>query len=184
VSATTDDGNDDLRALSATAESLRARLADMERARTTQPQRLAEIRTQADDERIKALVAEPWSDVLTAVPTVNRDGDPTGMLPMPTMVGKEVFGTRLAFDLLSHSGDEDRVSEVMNDCFAMIKEPGHMFLVCAAALETIVSHVMPTLLEKYEKTSGDYEARVSLADAARNAWAARVADVDTEEAEE
>ena len=63
----------------------------------------------------------------------------------------------------------------MNDCFAMIREPGHTFLVCAAALKTIVNHVVPVLLDTYEDKSGDYDTRVRLADAARNAWAARVA---------
>jgi hypothetical protein len=83
---------------------------------------------------------------------------------------------------LAHSGDEDRVCEVMNDCFAMIKEPGHMFLVCASALETIVNHVLPTLLQQYENASGDYDARVRLADAARNAWAVRVGDLEGQQA--
>jgi hypothetical protein len=177
VSATDADGD----FLRTTAEAVQARLAELEHSRASQPERLAEARARAEDERIKALAAEPWSDVVTGLPSVNRDGDLIGMLPMPTMVGKEVFGTRLAFDLLAHCDNGERVSEIMNDTFAMIREPGHMFLVCAAALVTIANHVVPTLLDTLEHQAGDYDARVRLADAARNAWAGRVANIEEDD---
>jgi hypothetical protein len=174
---------DDFDTISRGLELARKVLAESDEGKRTQPARLVQARAQADDERIKALVAEPWVDVVTVVPTVNRDGDSTGMLPMPTMVGKEIFGTRLAFDLLAHCDNEARVDQIMNDTFAMIREPGHMFLVCAAALETIANHVVPTLLDTLENQASNFDARVRLADAARNAWAARVADLDTNEAD-
>jgi hypothetical protein len=119
------DDTDDI--VSRGAELARKVLADIDEGMRTQPVRLAQARARADDERIKALAAEPWADVVTGLPTVSRDGDLTGMLPMPTMVGKEVFGTRLAFDLLAHCDNEERVSEIMNDAFAMIREPGHIY---------------------------------------------------------
>jgi hypothetical protein len=159
--------------LRATAEALRAHLAELERSRVSQPDRLAEARAQAEDERIKSLVAEPWSDFITGIPTV----DFSAMLALPTIDAKEVFGTRLAFDLLGCCADEDQVAETLRECFKMTGDPGHAFLVYAAALETIANHVMPALLDTYEDKSGDYETRVRLADAARNAWAARVADL-------
>lgn len=164
-------GTDDY--LRLTAEALRARLDDMERARTTQPERLAMARAQAEDERIKSLAAEPWSDFVTGIPTV----DFSGMLALPTIDAKEVFGTRLAFDLLGCCADEDQVAETLREYFKMTGDPGHMFLVCAAALETIADHVMPALLDTLEHQTGDYDARVRLADAARKAWTARVADL-------
>jgi hypothetical protein len=103
---------------------------------------------------------------------------------MPTIDGKELFGTRLAFDLLSCCVDEEQVAQTLRDYLKMIRDPGHMFLVCAAALDTIANHVMPALLDTLEHQASDYEARVRLADAARNAWAARVGDLAADETDE
>lgn len=143
-----------------------------EERRRTQPERLAQARAEADDERVKALAAEPWADIVIGIPTV----DLCGLLTMPTIDGKELFGTRLAFDLLACCADEEQVAEKLVEYYSMTGDPAHMFLVCAAALEIIANHVVPTLLDNYEHQSGDYDVRVRLADAARNAWAVRAAD--------
>ena len=39
-----------------------------------------------------------------------------------------------------------------------------------------ILYVVPTMLDDLEQHGSDYEARVRLADAARNAWAARIND--------
>ncbi|MCU1697352.1 MAG: hypothetical protein JWR34_3415 [Mycobacterium sp.] len=169
------DYTDELRRYAAEAEQY---LAKRGQAKHSQPARLAEARAKANAERENALAAEPWADMITGIPTIDPEsGELTGIWGMPNIDGKEVFGTRLAFDLLGCCADEDQVAETLRECFKMTGDPGHAFLVCAAALETIANHVMPALLDTYEDKSGDYETRVRLADAARNAWAARVADL-------
>lgn len=158
-------------------ETLRRYIKDVENARNTQPIRLEEARQRTEAARDTALEEEPWTSVMTGFPTVDAAGDLTGMLPMPTIEGKELFGTRLAFDLLGCCANEADVSETMNDYFSMVREPDHLFLVAFAALDTIANHVIPALLDTLEAQASDYEARVRLADAARNAWTARATDL-------
>lgn len=129
--------------LDRTAAAARRALADVEESQRTQPERLAEARDRADDERIKALTQEPWADVVIGIPSV----DLRGVLVLPTIAGKELFGARLAFDLLGGCADEEQVTEKLTEYYEMIGEPAHMFLVCAAALDTIANHVVPVLLD-------------------------------------
>jgi purine-cytosine permease-like protein len=57
----------------------------------------------------------------------------------------------------------------------MVKEPDHLFLVAFAALSVIANYVMPQMLEVIK--ASNWDVRVTLAAAARNAWAARVNDI-------
>jgi hypothetical protein len=99
------------------------------------------------------------------------------MMAFPTIEGKGLFGTRLAFDLLGCCDDEEQVSETLNDYLSMVKEPGHLFLIAFAALSVIADHVIPQMLEVIEDQASNWDVRVTLAEAARNAWAARVNDI-------
>lgn len=159
-------------------------LAMIEEAKRTQSERLARARSRAEDERIKALTAEPWLDCLSTVPAVDMcSGEYSGVVSMPTVAAKELFGTRLAFDLLGCCGDEDQVAAKLREFRKMVVDPQQLFLVCAAALDTIATDVFPTLLDRYEAASGDYDTRVRLAEAARRAWSARLGDLgDDDEA--
>jgi hypothetical protein len=160
------------------AAMVRQALAMIEDEKRTQPQRLAEARSRVEDERIKAVAAEPWSDVVSGTPTNDLvTGEVNGMFAMPTVEGKELFGTRLAFDLLGCCGDDEQVAAKLHAFRKMIRDDAHLVVVFAAALDTIASDVVPALLDTYEQKSGDYEARVRLARVARHAWAARVADL-------
>jgi hypothetical protein len=164
-------------ALSAARVILRRRVDELEQAQAAQPARLIEARAKAEAARKQALAEEPWTDVMTGFPTYTGGGDLSGMLPMPTIEGKELFGTRLAFDLLGCCEDEAHVKETFDEYFSMVREPDHLFLVAFAALDTIANHVMPALLDTLEHQASDYDSRVRLADAARNAWTARVNDL-------
>ena len=147
-------------------------------AKRTQPARLAEARSRAEDDRIKAVAAEPWAEVVSGTPTTDLiTGAVNGMFSMPSIEGTELFGTRLAFDLLGCCGDEDQVAEKLWEFRKMIRDSAHLVLVLAAALDTIATDVVPALLDSYEQKSGDYDARVRLAEAAGWAWAARSADL-------
>ncbi|MEZ0385238.1 hypothetical protein [Mycobacterium sp. pW045] len=148
--------------------------ADLRRAQQLQSERLAEARARAEAEKRKTLAAEPWSAVVTAVPTVGTGGELTGILSMPVVDAKELFGGRLAYDLLGCCDGEDQVRRMLVEYFAMIREPEHAFLVAFTALKVIASYAVPVMLDSLECHGGDYESRVRLADAALNAWATRM----------
>jgi hypothetical protein len=114
--------------------------------------------------------------LLSALPTYGPDGELTGMMALPSIDGKKLFRTRLAFDLLGCCDDEDQV-DTLYDYFSMVKGTGHLFLVAFAALSVVANHVVPQMLEVIEDQASNWDVRVTLADAARNAWAARVKDI-------
>jgi hypothetical protein len=106
-------------------------------------------------ERKGALAAEPWHELWTALPGYSSDGELTGMLAVPSIEGKQLFGTRLAFDLLGCCDDEDQVAATLDDYFSMVKEPDHLFLIAFAALDVIANHVVPQMLDR-RRATGTY----------------------------
>ena len=168
------------------AALIKEALAIIEEEERMQSERLDQARGRADDARIKALVEEPWSDVVSGIPTVDiTTGECNGVFSVPTIEGKELFGTRLAFDLLGCCGDEDQVAEKLREFHTMIRDPVHLVVVLTSALDTIARYVVPDLLDSYERKASDYQVRVGLAEAARRAWVARSADLrDGDEVDE
>ena len=164
----------------AAAEQLRERLAALEAARDSQPERLALARAAADKAREDCLADpdEHWLTQTRAIPTYTGDGQLTGgSLDLPTLTAKGVFGTRLAFDLLAHAGDAEAVDAIMVRYFGMTRDTGQMFLLCAEALKTIAADIAPQLLTLIEDCGGDWDTRVALADTARVAWETRLAEL-------
>ena len=96
-------------ATAAARDILRDQVDRIEQARASQPARLAAARTEADEAREQSLLIEPWSEQLSALRAHTRDGQPTAQtLPLPNVIAKEMFGARLAFDLLDAGTDDDR----------------------------------------------------------------------------
>jgi hypothetical protein len=157
-------------------EALREKIDRIERSRDEQPIQIAQARAEAETARKNAIAAEPWDDLWSALPGYSPEGQLTGMLALPSIDAKELFGTRLAFDLLGCCDDEDQVADTLNKYYAMLKDPGHLFLVAFAALKVIANHVTPEMLRVIEDQASNWDVRVTLADAARNAWAGRVND--------
>lgn len=166
----------DLNLIESGAAAARQLLADLERHRDEQPDKLAEMRSQADTERDWARINEPWSATLGAIPSYRSDGDMTelhGVLSMPSIAAKEIWGCRLAFDVAS----SDRpANDIVQDYFSDIRNPDHLMLVFAAAIDTLADYVIKPMLDVVEQRGGDYEMRVRLADAARNAWTTRIGE--------
>lgn len=162
----------------ATVSQLRQYIDELEADRQSQPARLAEMLAAARKAREETLKAEPWNTVLDAFPTITRDGELAGVLAVPHLVGKSMFGTRLAFDIASAAGDEAAVMEVLNEYFDIVREPDNLMLVATDALKTFALHVLPILLEIAEERASNWNVRVNLADAARNAWAKRISDFE------
>jgi hypothetical protein len=162
--------------LSAAKQAL-AQVEAIEKSRDEQPARLAEARAKADAARTEALGAEPWDDLWTALPGYTRDGELSGMLALPSITAKEMFGARLAFDALDcgDTDDGDALDEVFQRVFTMCNgDPGHLFLIFSAALRTIATVVMPMMLDDLEQHGSNYDARVLLAEARVKAWNGRV----------
>ena len=166
-------------AVEAAHDILRRRADELEQAKATQPERLTATREEADQAREECLAAEPWAECWTAIPMTDLDnGELSGMMALPSIDGKEMWGCRAAFDFLDAGPDREAVDTVLNRYFvALDGNIEHLFFVFSAALCTIAEYVMPALLDTLEHQASDYETRVRLADASRNAWAARVNDL-------
>lgn len=176
---TTPDSLDDLDLLTASAtEILRRRIEQIDRDRGHQPEFLAMARENAEAARQEALADEPWADCWAALPMTDADtGEMTGMMALPSINGKELWGARAAFDFLDAGEDREAIEEVLSRYFSALDgNIEHLFFVFSAALCTIAEHVVPAMLEKLENEASDYTSRVLLADAAANAWRTRAAD--------
>lgn len=158
----------------ATAAEARSMLAHIERSRDAQPERLAEMRARADAERTMARVIEPWMDTVSALPTTDSAGQFNGMLGLPSLDAKALWGTRLAFDLVSR---DTPAKEILSELFSDITDIDHLMLVLAEACEVFAESIVTPLLDVIERQGADYDTRVNLADAARNAWAARASNL-------
>ena len=164
-------------ATAAARDILRDQVDRIEQARASQPARLAAARTEADEAREQSLLIEPWSEQLSALRAHTRDGQPTAQtLPLPNVIAKEMFGARLAFDLLDAGTDDDRRADILSQTFAMCGgDTGQTMLLMSAALDTIAGIVEPQLLDEIEQAGSNYDARVLLADARGKAWRGRIA---------
>lgn len=171
----TDLGIDEIEAATQTAQSiLRRRIADIEQARADQPERLTKARSDADEARGWALIEDPFENHVATIPVI----DGSTALALPNITAKELWGARLAFDLLDCGDDFDRIDEVMTRMFATVKgDTGLAFLIAAAALSTIAGCIVPDLLAEIEQQGSDYEVRVRLAEARAKAWHGRVAEL-------
>lgn len=174
---------DDLDALetraSAALQHARDLLANIEQTRNSQPERLANARAEAEQARDWAGIEEPWRQQVTTIESI----DGSASLTLPNMVGKEVYGARLAFDILDCGDDADRQNDVMARYFGMVNgDTGLAMLLMWSALTTIATAVVPMMLEEIEQQASNYDARVLLAEARTNAWSARVGVLRAEEA--
>lgn len=138
-------------------------------------QQLTKMRQAIEKARQEALAAEPWTDFVKAIPAYDRDGAVAGMMSSPTIDAKELYGSRLAFDLVNCDGDVDRILETLSRNFVMVGgNTSHAFVVLSAALvtfaETIVE-LLVALLEEVPPTSG---IRIKLAEFALHAWTTRL----------
>jgi hypothetical protein len=158
---------------------LRRRVDELEQARAIQPERLAQARSDADEARGWSLIEEPWESQITAIPTYNSDGErTTDALTIPNITAKELWGTRLCFDMLDCGDDQDQIDEVLNRYFSALRgDTGTLFLIFTSALTTVASLVVPQLLDEIEQQGSNFDARVMLAEARAKAWNGRVAEL-------
>jgi hypothetical protein len=160
------------------SERMRAYLAAIKKSREEQPDRLAKARAEADEARGWAIIDEPWDSQWAAVPGYNANGELTAMLALPNITAKELFGARLAFDMLDAGEDSDRIEDVKCRYFTMVGgDPGMAFLLFAAALDTVASLVVPQMIDELETHASNYDVRVMLAEARTKSWNGRVAEL-------
>lgn len=155
-------------------DALRSAISAMEVAKEAQPQAIAAALTHRDQLRTDSLAAEPWIDLLRAIPTVDERGDLTGMMSFPSIDAKELMGCRLAFDLAADAGDP---TEVLSRYFSILNgDIEHVMIVQAAALCTLIEGLVRPLLDELERSASNYEARTNVAKAAENAWSVRLTE--------
>jgi hypothetical protein len=176
---TTPTADDDLDRISAAADQARALLAAIETARDTQPERLAKARAEADQAADWARIEEPWDTQWSAIPGFNSRGEVSGMLALPNPTAKELFGSRLCFDLIDCGDDDEKINAVLGQYFSMVGgDTGHAFLLFSSALCTAAQLVIPQLLDEIETRASNYEIRVMLAEARAKAWNGRVSEIN------
>jgi hypothetical protein len=165
--------------ISSAAEESRRLLAWIKKSREGQPARLAKARADADEARGWSLIEEPWESQITAVPAYNGDGQRTGdALTLPNITAKELWGARLAFDMLDCGDDFDRIEEVQTRYFTMTGgDTGLLFLLAMSALSTLASVVVPQMVEELEDRASNYDVRPMLAEARKKAWDGRVSEL-------
>jgi hypothetical protein len=171
---------DQMAAVAETARDiLRRRVDALEHAKATQPERLAQARDDADEARGWSLIEESWESQITAVPAYNSDGERTGnALTIPNITAKELWGSRLCFDVLDCGDDDDQIDEVFARYFSMVNgDTGLAFLLFSSALRTVANLVMPQLLDELEEHASNYDVRVMLAEARGRAWRGRANDL-------
>ena len=163
-----------LEELESAAEQARALLHRIEQARDTQPQRLAKARSDAEEARGWALIEEPLDWQVKSI--TSRDG--TAALSLPNITARELWGARLAFDLLDCGDDYDQIDTVISRLFSTVSgDTGMAMVIMSAALSTIAGLVVPHLLQEVEHMSSNYDERVRLCEARAKAWHGRVDEI-------
>ncbi|MDN4520320.1 hypothetical protein JN086_14175 [Mycolicibacterium austroafricanum] len=146
-------------------------LAGIEKSRDEQPALLAAARNAADAAREATIEEQPWLDNLQIIPTQTLDGEINGMAAFPGLEAKEIWGSRLLFDLIGCTDNDGEINDVLNRYFTLLNgDTAHLFIVMSAALVTCADTVIPMLLKDIEDHGSNYGARVYLADAARKSW--------------
>ncbi|QRZ04514.1 hypothetical protein [Mycolicibacterium austroafricanum] len=168
-----DDMNEDeiLSAGFSAAQQIRAQIAAIEKERDEQPSRLAAARNAADAAREATIEEQPWASNLQFALTETLTGEVNGVASFPGLEAKEIWGTRLLFDLIGCADGDGEINDVLNRYFTLLGgDTAHLFIVMSAALVTCADTVIPMLLDDIENHGNNYGARVYLADAARKSW--------------
>ncbi|WP_319454250.1 MULTISPECIES: hypothetical protein [unclassified Mycobacterium] len=162
------------RAVETASDILRRRITEMERSRDEQPARLAKARSDAEEARGWALLEEPLDGQVKSITSIVG----TAALSLPNITARELWGARLAFDLLDCGDDFDQIDAVINRLFSAANgDTGVSMVLMSAALSTIASLIVPQLLDEIEHTGSNYDERVRLAEARAKAWRGRVAEI-------
>lgn len=161
-------------------DHLDAQRKQVESDRDTQPQQFHDMMLIARAAQQKAFDEEPWNDLWTALPGYTADGEIGGMLALPNLTARDLFGLRLAFEIVCASDEED-VLDILNEFFTHVHSTDHMFLIATAALKSIALYILPTMFEQIEQRASNWNLRVNLADALRNSWEQRVRNFDDPE---
>jgi hypothetical protein len=153
---------------------LEAQIEHMTKARDTQPERLAKARSDAEEARGWALIEEPLDGQVKSIASI----DGTASLSLPNITARELWGARLAFDLIDAGDDFDQIDATISRLFsAANRDAGLAMVIMSSALSTIASLVVPQLLEEIEHSGSNYNERVRLAEARAKAWNGRVEEL-------
>lgn len=158
----------------AAVERMREHIKHIEAEKAAQPIHLAEARSAAEEARGWALIEEPFGDQIKTM--TSTDG--AASLALPNVLAKELWGARLAFDVLDAGDDCDEIDATIARLFSAANgDTGVTMTVMAAALSTIASLVVPQLLDEIEQHGSNWDERVRLSEARAKAWNGRVSEL-------
>jgi hypothetical protein len=162
------------RRVSSMASEARAHLKHIEQSRAYQPARLAKARSDAEEARGWALLEEPLDGQVQSIASIEG----TASLALPNITARELWGARLAFDLVDAGDDFEQIDAIVSRLFtAAGGDTGLMMLIMTAALSTTASLIVPQLLDEIEHSGSNFDERVRLAEARAKAWNGRVAEL-------
>jgi hypothetical protein len=162
------------RAVESATQILRRRVDEIEAAENAQPERLAKARSDAEVARGWALLEEPLDGQITSI--ASTDG--TALLSLPNITARELWGARLAFDLLDCGDSFDQIDAVVGRLFSSANgDTGITMTIMSAALSTIAALVVPQLFDTIEQSGSDYDERARLCEARARAWHGRVIEL-------
>jgi hypothetical protein len=144
----------------------------MEEAKASQPERL--VKARSEEARGWALLEETLDGQVKSLTSV----DGAASLALPNMHARELWGARLAFDLLDCGDDFDEIDAVIGRLFtAAGGDPGVTMVIMSAALSTTAALIVPQLLDEIEHRGSNWDERVRLCEARAKAWNGRVSEL-------
>ncbi len=144
----------------------------IEDAREGQPARIAKARDAVAAAKARCLEEQSWYSLLVVSPTYDDKGMPLGVLAQATPVAYELFGKRLAVDLIANP---DKARAVLDEYTRMVGVV-EMTLVAAEALVAITTELLPEIVARCENRSYDYEILPELVEMGLRVWESRAGE--------
>lgn len=108
--------------------------------------------------RRQYLEAHPFDPEKNVIPTVNVQGESSGVIALPDLGEMGILGCKLGMEYLAVAHDEDAVEGWINDCMSLAKSPE-----TASILFANVFRGMNTLLGSVFEDRGLQESMESIA---------------------
>lgn len=144
----------------------------IEDAREGQPARIAKARDAVAAAKARCLEEQSWYSLLVVSPTYDDKGMPLGVLAQATPVAYELFGKRLAVDLIATPTN----ARAIIDEYAQMVGVSEMTPIAAAALVAICTELIPEIVARSQNRSYDFEILPELVEMGLRVWESRAGE--------
>ncbi|OHU60352.1 hypothetical protein BKG82_07850 [Mycobacteroides chelonae] len=144
----------------------------IDEAREGQPGRIAKARDAVAAAKARCLEEQPWFSLLIVSPTYDSAGGLEGVLAQAPPVAYELFGKRLAVDLIANPTD----ARATIDEYTRMVGVTEMTPIAAAALVAICTELLPEIVARSENRSYDFEILPELVEMGLRVWEARAGE--------